>query len=272
MHKDDTIQNELKELNSVLADIPKMNVYTVPDGYFDVLSHDILLAIQEPVQEAGGGTVPAGYFEGLSDSIMAKIKTEEETSLLLKDIKEKNVYSVPVGYFDSLAGSIMAGIKAEESVLLNRVKDINVYTVPAGYFENLPAAIISRIPQPAKVIEFRKRSSFFNYAAAAAITGIIGLTSISIFEKRNTEGSSMKDVMTAANEIIKTKSFDKELSTISDDAIVNYLQESGQDVNAALVASITDDKNLPDQEDYILDDKTLDNLLSELKIGETTNN
>jgi len=239
MHSNDTIQNELKELNSILAGISNKNVYTVPDGYFDVLSHDILMAVQQQdIQVTDNSTVPVGYFDGLADSIMNKIKARSA--------------------------------EAESSELLAGLKGINVYRVPAGYFENLATNITARLHQPAKVIVMERRSSFFRYAAAAAITGIIGLSVFSIFNKKDKTDSMLPGTEIAS--VTNIKNIDEAFSTLNDADIVTYLQKEGQDVNAALVASVADDKNLPDQLDYMTDDKTLDNLLSELKIAETTNN
>ena len=121
MKSNDVIQNELKELNSLLADISNRNVFSVPDGYFDVLSRDILLAVLQPsIQFEDKSTIPAGYFDGLAGSIMDKIKA---------------------GMADD-----------EESVLLKDHKNINVYRVPAGYFDTLASAIINKLHQPAKVV------------------------------------------------------------------------------------------------------------------------
>ena len=243
MHSNDTIQNELKELNSILAGISNINVYTVPGGYFEVLPHDILLAIQQKNMHIPvNSTVPTGYFDGLADEIMGKIRAG-------------------VAVYD------------EGSALLAGIKDINVYRVPPGYFNDLATDIVNKLPQPAKVVVMEKRSSFFRYAAAAVITGIIGLSVISVFDKREKTDSLQTNTEIAdANSIIKNNTFDEVLSTVSDTDIVNYLQKSGQDVNAALVASVADDKNLPDQVDYLTDDKTLDNLLNDLKTAESTNN
>lgn len=235
MHSNNIIQEELKELNSMLAGISNRNVYTVPNGYFDVLSHDILLAVQQKnTISSDNSSVPAGYFEGLADAIMGKIKASDD-----------------------------------ESALLTGIKNINVYRVPLGYFEGLEADILTKLPQPAKVFVMKKRSSFFNYAAAAVITGIIGLSVISVFNKKESVYSTQENSEMAS---IDPKNIDEAFSTLTDADIVNYLQKDGQDVNAALVASITDDKNLPDQVDYLTDDKTLENLLNELKPGESTNN
>ena len=234
MKSNDVIQNELKEFNSLLADISRSNVYAVPDGYFDVLSRDVLLGIQQtPMHVEDNGMVPGGYFEGLSGSIMQKIRD---------------------GITDE-----------DESVLLKGLKNVNVYQVPAGYFDDLASGIINKLHQPSKVVVMQKRSSFFRYAAAAVITGFIGLSVISIFDKKGETDSIQPKTETAFN-------FDEAFSTLTDAEIVNYLQKEGQDVNAALVASVSDDKSLPDQEDYLTDENTLDNLLNQLKAVESTTN
>lgn len=234
MKSNEIIQNELKEFNSLLADISRRNVYSVPDGYFDVLSRDILLGIQQtPMHVEDNGMIPGGYFEGLAGSIMQKIKE---------------------GITDE-----------DESALLKGLKNFNVHQVPAGYFDDLASGILNKLHQPSKVVVMHKRSSFFRYAAAAVITGFIGLSVISIFDKKGETDSIQPKTETAFN-------FDEAFSTLTDADIVNYLQKEGQDVNAALVASVSDDKSLPDQEDYLTDENTLDNLLNQLKAVESTTN
>ena len=66
----------------------------------------------------------------------------------------------------------------------------------------------------------------------------------------------------SANNILKTGTFDKELETVSDKDIEQYLEQGGQDVNAALVAASTDDEaTLPEAAEYLLDENALDNYL-----------
>jgi hypothetical protein len=74
-------------------------------------------------------------------------------------------------------------------------------------------------------------------------------------------------LMSEADHIIKTNSFDKEFSSVSDAAIVSFLESKGQDVEAALVASLTDDKNLPDADDYLINENTLDEVLKTLDLN-----
>ena len=117
-------------------------------------------------------TVPVGYFENLANEVLKKIKTIETAdaaeeiamlSPLLSSLSRQMPYSVPDDY----------------SALLESLKHKNPYTVPEGYFENL-------IPQP-KVIEMPRRS-WFRYAAAAAVIGMIALAGLLFFGNK-TEGN-----------------------------------------------------------------------------------
>ena len=286
MHNNRNIQAELEGISPLVAGISNRNVYSVPEGYFEAMLADVLQTVQHfssAEKAIPGFAVPEGYFEGLAGSIMNRIKTEiPEESGELQVLRSAETYTVPDGYFDALPGSIISRIrsgKEEGSVLLEPVKHINPYRVPAGYFEELSAEISSRTTEqpPAKVIIMQKRSSVFRYAAAAVITGLMGLSIISLLNNRqNTEKPSiaMTDVITDANKMLKEGDLEKQFSSLSDTDIVNYLEENGEDVNAALVASVSEDKNLPDEEEYIFDDKTLDNLLNELNIkdNKTTTN
>ena len=146
------ILNELKELSPVLAAIEKVNVFTVPDGYFLQLSVDILMGIEN----------------GLSNNV-------------------PSVSDVPTGYFDTLADTILSKIKAldaedaatEISVLspmLYSIKNENVFEVPKNYFENLRVAVLNKIkPQPKVVNMQRRTATFFKYAVAAVFIGIMAL-------------------------------------------------------------------------------------------------
>ncbi|MFT3909078.1 MAG: hypothetical protein QM737_06590 [Ferruginibacter sp.] len=258
MQKNEMIYNELKELNSPLADISNRNVFTVPDGYFDALAAGILHGIhnQSAIDELEipplDLKVPVGYFEGLADTIMSKIKKEEADSSL----------------------------ENEYPSLLEPVRHMNVFKVPAGYFENLAENILVKVPVQAKVITMKQRPSVFKYAIAACISGMIGLSLFSLFDQKNgiekpASGSSeliLVNIFDKANEIIKNDSFDKMMESLGDDEIEGYLKNDGEDINAALVASLTDEKTLPSEDDYFTDDKALENFLTEQNIVQSNKN
>ncbi|MEI2748723.1 MAG: hypothetical protein V9E88_08205 [Ferruginibacter sp.] len=90
--------------------------------------------------------------------------------------------------------------------------------------------------------------------------------------RENISGIETAAVISEGKKIAAEGSFDKELESITDEDIVNYLSDNGHDVNAALVASVTDEQSLPSEEDYIFDDKTLDNFLDELQLTQTKSN
>lgn len=280
MNHADHILNELQELSPTLAAFPKQNPFSVPEGYFESLPALLLLQTADnPVVNAA--SVPQGYFEGLADVIMNRIKSEAnmelEESSVLAGIGKTNVFTVPEGYFEQLPASVMSMVKdssvVEEtsfiSPLVAGIGNKNVFTVPAGYFENFSVKRAAE-PSGARVVKMAPRTNIWKYAAAAVVTGVMAISGYFIFNNKQTPAltAEVAKVVEKGEVIVKTNSFDKEMSTVSDADIVSYLESTGQDVDAALVASLTDDvKSLPDATDYIIDDKTLDNMLNELELN-----
>ena len=148
------ILNELKELSPVIAGMEKVNVFTVPVGYFENLSEDILIGIaseksisNNSFSDFPAGDIPHGYFDTLADTILGKIKAQNASdelrtlSPMLYSIQNENVFEVPQGYFNTLADEIITRVK----------------------------------PQQTKVVTMHRRSStFMKYAVAAAFTRNFG--------------------------------------------------------------------------------------------------
>jgi uncharacterized protein YihD (DUF1040 family) len=242
------ILNELKELSPFIARLEKINVFTVPAGYFENLSADILLGISS---ERGGiintplsfvsADVPRGYFENLSDQIMDKIKAQntadelKSLSPMLYSIQNENVFEVPTGYFDGLAGTVVSKIK----------------------------------PQQTKVVVMKRRSTtFIKYAVAAAFTGVMAL---GVFKFTNSNKNNVDAVVALGDKIARENRFDEELEKVTDADIVKFLEANGSDVKAALVASSVDENELPSQEDYLMDEKALDKYLNSINVKELKN-
>ena len=252
MNNEINIQEELLSISPAVAAISRANVFSVPDDYFNSLSTNILAGLK-PAEINFAGipkqsfSVPDGYFDGLADSIMSKIKAA----------------------VNETAAEELASLSPALAAIGNK----NIFTVPPNYFEETPGNILQQLPQPAKVVSIGKRSFFSRYAVAAAITGVIGLSVISVLDKKSSTDKSLfasqetKTAMQYANTIIKNNSFDAELNSISDKDIQQYLEAHGQDVDAALVASASDDSNLPSPEDYIINDNTLDNYLKQANLN-----
>ncbi len=232
MNEKENILNEITTISTLLASIPNRNVYRVNASYFDGLCTEIHSKIffEKFNTNDNNMKVPNGYFESLSDSIFRKIKaTEVENEI------------------------------ASLSPTIAKIGNNNIYTTSKDYFEKLTFNF-----NQGKVVKMSTRA-ILKYAVAAVITGLLGL-SIFIFVVNKPSNLSKENaaLVKAGNEILTKNSFDKELSTITDKDLENYLFVNGENVQAALAAStIDDDIKLPDATEYFLDENTLDNSLKE---------
>jgi hypothetical protein len=240
------ILDELKELSLLLADMVKANVFTVPDGYFHNLDETILAILKEDKIALNNGfskdilfEVPNGYFENLSNKIIGRIKAEQPDNIneelktlspMLYSIHGENVFEVPHGYLNSFG-----------DIVLNKVKS-----------------------QPAKVVSIQKRTSIFKYAVAAVMTGIMALGVYQFVVKQNHVNPQFAALDPTIQTGIKMneKQFDTTLNNLSDDEIAGYLEKNASDADIAEITSSIDENNLPSSDDYLLDDKTLDNYLN----------
>lgn len=271
----------------------KVNVYSVPGGYFESLP-DLLLSVCKvedlsfsvPAPRQIVQDVPAGYFDSLADDIMSRIRSAKnqtasdelkELSPVIAGIPNTNVYQVPQGYFDTVADSVMNSINADQqtaseelralSPMLYSIQNENVYELPRGYFSGLAEEILDKV-RPAKVVPMKKRSfNFVKYAVAAVFTGAMA------FGVMKFAGNSNKTTSTDFADVTKFSKVDVEgeLAKISDDEIVNYLEASGTDVKTALVANSVDENQLPSQEEYLLDEQALDKYLNSINVNDLKN-
>ncbi|MEO6582788.1 MAG: hypothetical protein ABIO05_00600 [Ferruginibacter sp.] len=245
MNNKKEILAELEALAPALISLQSLSVYDVPDGFFTHLSNNIIENIKRGVA------------------------------------LEKNIaspYSVPTDYFTNLAGNIIAQVKENMQSAATEIKALspalsatgndNVFTVPRNYFNTLAEEIVAQVTIPAKVVSMKPRSLFVRYAAAAVITGILGLSTFSIFNNKTTDRDKIGNsvAISRGQQIIASNSFDKVLATVSDEEIEQYLKNEGQDVKAAIVASTIDYKDLPAADDYLYNENTLNNYLESLHI------
>ena len=233
------ILTEINGISNTVASIPFVNVFAVDADYFTSLPQVILAKINT-ADSLNNLTVPHGYFESLTGNILTKIHAlENDVTVELKEIS-----------------SLIAGIENKET-----------YTAPEGYFKEV--SFFNNNRKSAKVIAINKPRLFFKYAAAAVITGMLGLSIVNIVDRNNPQ-TTIKTTLetitgaTKPNTVLMNGSFDEALQNVSDNEIEQYLQKSGHDVNAALVASSTDDVDkLPEATDYLLDENILENYLKE---------
>ena len=290
MEKNRDILNELQNISPLLAGMEKVNVFTVPDGYFDSISNTVMLGISEDfsidTSFIESEDVPKGYFDNLPDNILNKIKNQGSTSVqsnetnelpeILSTLQRNHPFSVPGNYFETLADSIMNRIKIkgeEESLptVLQDLKSIPSFVTPAHYFEDLPEQILAKVKQDtgAKVVSMARRLPVFKYAAAAMITGALALGIYKYSNKSlpitiDPSSTAQLDPSIEKGKAMDEQKFNETLNSLSEEEIVNYLQKNNSETDIAILSSDVEEKNLPSQEDYLLDNQTLDNFLKEI--------
>lgn len=252
MNRSKDILNELESISPFLAGIEKANVFSVPNDYFNELAERIttytILNKNENINVSKPETlkVPEGYFDTLSDNILAKIKrSEAETT-------EEELRQL--------------------SPLLYSLKDKNVFTTPAGYFENLSNNVLNKLNHKStKIVSINKVKTWWKYAAAAVITGAIAISSLEIFNsspdmKKNTsivtESTGLPDYIKSSFQYKTPGQVDEGISTLSDDAIVKYLEKHGNIMDDETLSNDVDTKELPATTDYLIDDNALNNYLN----------
>jgi len=297
METNNDLLNELESLSPLIAAMDKVNVFTVPPGYFDSLSYTLLACIndeQNPTTNHSAiinSTIPEGYFDQLASSILDKIKNEqtaqEETaslSPLLSGLQHHQVFEVPKGYFEQLTIDIKSiennsSDESEElSPVLKSLQRVNVFEVPAGYFENFSKSILKKAKaSSARIINFQLRNSFLKYAAAAIITGVIAMFTLRYLQPTQSVNTITTPLAILDESIEKGKTmndqqFEETLQKLTPTDIAKYLENNGDITDVATLRNNIDENNLPNEDDYILDEKTLDNFIKEINNNSVINN
>jgi hypothetical protein len=239
---------ELKQISPFLSEMKKVNVFSVPPGYFTNLDKQILEnTLTQPTLSLTSEThnldVPAGYFENLAGSILERIKSQS--------VKQEDELMV-------------------HYPLLYSLRMENVFNVPENYFENLPAGILAGV-KPGKVISIGgKRRSLWNYAVAATVTGLIAISSLLVTNK-TTDITAQRDISKVSIPAYIQDSYQYKneaeitegIRELSNDDIIKYLEATANDTDNEAFASGLTEKGLPDQEDYLNNEKTLDTYLNQ---------
>lgn len=242
-----------------LDKIAKINVFKVPDNYFDELTLTIEQRIkieEEPVlsfNKKQTFSMPEGYFEGLSSKILSRIGQIEQKTIDLESLERVNVFKIPNDYFENLEERIQANVWIESlekqnifqvpddyfqnlelSTGIERFEKVNVFNVPKGYFETLSDKIFSKIDtkKEGRVIQVNWFSNRVKWSAAASIVLMIGMWfAIPQFTKDKTALALEK----VSNDDIKTYLETQDLS---------YLEYESATENANISQKVNDDKVL----------------------------
>lgn len=197
---------------------PASNSFTIPTGYFEGLSAALKMEINKNGRfRKTGFTTPTAYFENSKQALIGQVKIESIQQ------PEEIVFQTNPNYFNTLQSRIMNAI--EEDKEFDSVED-DGFAVPATYFESSKASILAKIkndnvveliPNQQEDTPVRKISAYkkwSRYAAAACLVSILGIGSYSYLN------STDEPTLAAASD-------HTELSEIPDEAIANYLAQSG---------------------------------------------
>jgi hypothetical protein len=283
----------------MIARVNKVNVFTVSEGYFESISDTVLICLQEgnivynTTSSQIADDVPQGYFDNLASSILDRIKSTETSSEeiqtlspLLFDLQKRQVFTVPTNYFESLPGLIIEKIDSpfivttsnEISLLLQELQKKNVFELPEGYFNGLADTIVKKVQQPVNARVVSMRSTWIRYAVAAMMTGVVALglykyidkTGPGVVEVNSTTVASL-DAAIKHGTSMNEQQFNEGLDNLTETEIAKYLEKNGDINDVALLRNNLEESNLPSQEDYLLDEATLDNYLKEIETNTLKN-
>ena len=188
---------------------------------------------------------------------------------ILKTISaDKTEFVVPEDYFKNLSTTIIEKIKAldhaEElrnlSPMLYAVQNENVFQVPPGYFSNLENSVLSKVVKPKAKVVTIKKNFVWKYAAAAVITGVIGVSSLMVLNKSQNISdpeNGITSYIQQASQFKNETQINDGIAKLSDDEIIKYLETTGNvSDNDALTQGI-EEKELPAQNEYLNNDQTL---------------
>ncbi len=209
MTQKETILQELKDLESSLAGITSPNTFSVPEGYFEGLSRQVLSRIR--AMEASTAAEELGHL-----------------SPLLSQLPKTMPYTVPAGYFEGLESTLVSAAmygeqEAKEeleniSSLLSGLKKEMPYSVPAGYFDTISTPAAASKPA-AKVVSMGSSRKWFRYAAAAVVTGVIALLGF-LYMSQDTTGNTTGTSMARFE-----KSMLKEIRKTSDTELTEFVKQ-----------------------------------------------
>lgn len=149
-------------------------------------------------------------------TIKASMSDETPYNKLKGHHLKKNIFEVPEGYFDNLKEEIILGACIEKEVDLDNNLELkkNIFSTPENYFEKLNSEILSKVKTETKVIPLYQ-TTWFKSVAAAVVLIIVALLTL---PKNQINESDL-------------------LSEVSDDAIINYLEER-QAIEYELLSSV----------------------------------
>ena len=186
------------------------------------------------------------------EEIVSELKN---ISTIVSEAAVQQPFSVSDDYFETLSSQVLIRIADEKSSQI----------VPENYFDDLAPKIIQQIQTGHS--GGRMISMISKMAIAAAFAGLIGFALVRYLNNK-ADNEFAQEKWSSAQSIISNRSFDEELNKLDEESLLYYLDATGHDVQSAMVASLTEENNLPDPEEYIFDESTLSNYLHQNNLDE----
>jgi hypothetical protein len=208
------ILQELLEVSPAIAKPIRNNVYSVPLNYFDSLAGNIMTFVKnniaghsfiQPIEVPFG--IPENYFSELPTQILAAIHKDTQMSEVEIELQEI-------------------------APLLNTINKEMVYTVPDQYF-SLLIVTVSTIEKITKLRVVKSTKHAFKYAMAAAVTGIIAVSTYLIAPQ----------ISKVLNPSENTSSINiaAKIKTVPDTDIIDYLDKNTFGPEVLSLQSLTDE-------------------------------
>ena len=242
------ILDELMAISPLLAGIEKRNVFSIPDGYFSKFEDDIL---------------------------------ERAETCLINSIP-KTPFQVPGNYFDQLAFNILDAIRMnrqsadeelkEVSPILYAIQAENPFSKPIDYFDELPSEILAKVKPTARVVRLQKRSSVWQFARAAVVTGVIAASALMVYNNQETfENMSVSADIKEAQKYKNEQQVNEGISKLSDEEIIKYLENTGNASDNETLNNTIDESDLQDQKDQLNNEKVLDKVPDTAPVSKSVN-
>lgn len=230
----------MKEIIKI-EELPKVNIFKVPEGYFDTLSMSIQERIafsEEPVVSFGkkqNFAVPENYFDTLSSRIINRIADLEKQEIRLENLPKVNIFKVPHGYFENIEANIRARVRVES------IERKNIFEVPANYFDELPARILCQTQEETKIIKVNwwQRGRTI-WAAAASVVLMIG---IGFAVPRFTQSDSEAALEALSKDEINSYLATQDLGYLEYEAITTHASALPKEVENRIIDDLDINKN-----------------------------
>ena len=220
------IVKELQELESPLANMPRVMPFQVPEDYFVSFSVESIMSDEDPVlnlPKTVPFAVPEGYFSSIS---LEKVMKDEDPVL---NLPKTTPFEVPQGYFESFEANIFDIV---ETPVIGKVAAPS-FEAPAGYFNGFADRMLAAAKasdtvaqtvvtgkKETKVIDFKPQWKSIRWAAAVMLVLSIGVGSFLKFSPSNKQNLSAS----------------RQLAMLDKNLISGYIQQHIDEFDTELLA------------------------------------